>query len=333
MLLAWKDFSSLTADKMAGPGQQLLSWVETRLFVEARLLTPLFRVAVIGRWRQGKTLLINRLVNGEALPTNLLGPFAGRTVVRWADRPAATLYFSQAAGSALLDDWPEEIVSHRDSAGAGSVPPFDLAPSRLAEIPPPSSDQSDLPVDRLEVLWPAELLRDGVELLDTSATNLSHRADGWRDALDLADFVIVVSDGAGAGLTQQDGTLLARKVRDRGHERFAVALTGTDKLGRSASARGLSTVRERSAILAGVPAEWVFPLGLQAMTDETRGQLDRLAGFIRRAADNRSALKARSALLRLQTEALARFGSSPNPPQQAFVERVARLLQDFPLSL
>jgi hypothetical protein len=129
------------ADQRRVDLQGRLRQIRTRVFDPAQL------VLVVGESKQGKSALINALVNAPVCPAGEDVSTAVPTLVRYSDEPTAVLVQQGSAGPAALDRLPVPIEQVREQVGQ--------ALSR------------GMPLTRSEVSLPRELLQGGLVLMDT----------------------------------------------------------------------------------------------------------------------------------------------------------------------
>ncbi|WP_396668787.1 dynamin family protein [Microbacterium sp. R86528] len=148
----------------------------------ARLLDPHIRVIVVGEFKQGKSKLVNALVNAPACPVDDDIATTVPTTVGYASEPSATVLV-QAEGDSAGNE------AHRE--------PISL--DELAEhITGQASEENHRRIVSAEVLLPRELLRSGLRLVDSPGVGGldSANAIATLSALSTAHAVILVSDAS-----------------------------------------------------------------------------------------------------------------------------------------
>ena len=115
-----------------------------------RLMTRRFHLAVVGQMKRGKSSIVNALLGEEILPTGILPLTSVITQVRYNTVPAAKVIYQ--SGEA------EEIEAHR----LGEY---------ITEAMNPGNRKQ---VAAAELLWPAPLLRLGIDLVDTPGIGSTH---------------------------------------------------------------------------------------------------------------------------------------------------------------
>jgi GTPase Era involved in 16S rRNA processing len=211
----WLDLLDETTRVCAAQGRSdLLQWLQQK---RAQLLDPRLRVLVIGEPKQGKSQLINALVNapvcavGDGVTTTM------PTIVHHAEAPTATLVRTPAptpgGGSSELATSPERIPVTMEQIAAGVSAKFQNRPGTEST--------------HLEVGVPRGLLASGLVLIDTPGTD---GQDPGRDAsifaaLARADTVLMVSD-ATRELSVTELNLLLQVGQS--HTNVIVVLSKTD---------------------------------------------------------------------------------------------------------
>jgi hypothetical protein len=138
----------------------------------AQLLSPTLRVVVVGEPRQGKSQLVNALINAPVCPVGGAVGTAIPTVVHHAEAPVAALVHSPAEGSSLVTGpaLPQDV----DALPAGRIPvPVTELASRISTVEARSAGG---PV-HAEVGVPRRLLASGLVLVDTPGIDGTPRID------------------------------------------------------------------------------------------------------------------------------------------------------------
>ena len=166
------------------------------------------RVIVVGEFKQGKSSLVNALLNAPVCPVDDDVATSVPTIIRHADEPTASL-IRPAGDRAATDGAPG-----RDQAPAGTdVEPIDVAslPVYASELGNPGNELGLLAV---EVGLPRSLLAGGIAFVDTPGVGglgSAHTA-ATMAALPTADVVLFVSD-ASQELTRPEFEFLQAMTR------------------------------------------------------------------------------------------------------------------------
>ncbi len=149
-----------------------------------RLEDPAFHVFVIGEFKQGKSSLVNALLNAPVCPVDDDIATAVPTAIRFGDPPAAAVLFDP--GGDPSDATREPIRE-------------DIAVDQVAAYVTESADiGNDRRVNSVEVSLPRKLLADGLVIVDTPGVGglgSAHSA-ATIGALPMADAVVFVSDAS-----------------------------------------------------------------------------------------------------------------------------------------
>lgn len=150
---------------------------------QARLVDPDIRVIVVGEFKQGKSKLINALVNAPACPVDDDIATSVPTSVGYAEEPSAWV-----------------LEQHQDPVtGATAV---ERRRVKLEEIPEYVSERGNPRNERrvvsAEVLLPREILKGGLKLVDSPGVGgmESSNALATLSALSTAHAVLLVSDAS-----------------------------------------------------------------------------------------------------------------------------------------
>ncbi|MBC8091993.1 MAG: dynamin family protein [Pseudonocardia sp.] len=146
-----------------------------------RLEDPNVQVLIVGEFKQGKSQLVNALINAPVCPVDDDLATAVPTAVKYAEAPAVTLIWEAAPGE-------------RRAPRRNEVPVEQLA-QYVSEAGNPGNRQG---LSRAEVGLPRNLLKGGLVLVDTPGVGglgSSHGA-ATMATLPTADAVLLVSDAS-----------------------------------------------------------------------------------------------------------------------------------------
>jgi hypothetical protein len=149
-----------------------------------RLADPAFHVFVIGEFKQGKSSLVNALLNAPVCPVDDDIATAVPTAIGFGDPPAAAVLFDPGG----------------DPSDPGRQPireaiPVDQVAHHVTEAADPTGERK---VSSVEVELPRKLLTDGLVIVDTPGVGGlgSGHSAATIGALPMADAVIFVSDAS-----------------------------------------------------------------------------------------------------------------------------------------
>ena len=153
-----------------------------------RLLDPSFHVFVVGEFKQGKSSLVNALLNAPVCPVDDDIATSAPTAVRYGEEPKAAVLLKppEADDIGENDERPEPI---REEI------PIEKVAEYVTEAANPVNERR---VHSVEVSIPRKLLADGLVIVDTPGVGglgSAHSA-ATIGALPLADAVMFVSDAS-----------------------------------------------------------------------------------------------------------------------------------------
>jgi len=148
-----------------------------------RLDAPDVRVLVVGEFKQGKSTLINALLNSPVCPVDDDVATSVPTIVRHGADVEAVVYYEPVDGADGADSLRSEVV------------PVTRLADYASEVGNPSNERG---VAYVEIRIPRQLLETGLSLVDTPGVAGLGSAHGRMTAavLPSADAVILVSDAS-----------------------------------------------------------------------------------------------------------------------------------------
>jgi GTPase SAR1 family protein len=198
-------------------------WTSALMKLMKRIRSDRFKVLVIGEFKRGKSTFINSLLGKEVLPAFATPCTAVINEIKWGREKSAILHFRNPLPEPL-PPLPPAASEHIQRGGNG-VPAMQVAIEDLEDyvcIPDPGKDQSESvaesPYDHVELNWPLELCRNGVEIIDSPGLN-EHgtRQRITLDYLSTVDAVIFVMS-CHALASQSEMRVIERDVIGAGHE-------------------------------------------------------------------------------------------------------------------
>jgi ribosome biogenesis GTPase A len=199
-----------------------------------------FHLVVLGEFNHGKSTFVNALLGAELLPTGITPTTAAINHLVYAEEPTAR----------ALTMSGEEIS---------------LSPSDIAEwVTVAGAHSSD--VQRLEIGYPSELLRESITLVDTPGVNdlNEQRADITYGYVPRADAVIFLLDASQA-LKDSEREFLSSHVLEGSKDRLIFVLGKIDLLSKDEQEAVIAYVRTGLRKFVDNPV--VFPLSAKSWLD------------------------------------------------------------------
>lgn len=174
--------------------------VERLLRTQSRLRDPEVRVVIVGEFKQGKSKLVNALVNAPVCPIDDDIATSVPTSVAYGAEPAASVLVRSDKGTSAPDKEIQRLPID-----------FDELASYVSELGNPGNEKQLLGA---EVVLPREILKGGLRLVDSPGVGNvdSSRALATLSALSSAHAVLLVSD-ASQEYTEPEVQLLKHAMR------------------------------------------------------------------------------------------------------------------------
>ena len=132
-----------------------------------------FRVLVTGRIASGKSTLINSLLGEAILPAHVIPCTAIITEVKYGEQKKAIVHFRNPLPANLPASIAPKALAHMQKHNMKDVPPLHVDYNELEDyvvIPigeDPKEMHLDSPYEKVELLWPLDMLKEGVEIIDS----------------------------------------------------------------------------------------------------------------------------------------------------------------------
>jgi GTP-binding protein EngB required for normal cell division len=151
------------------------------LALRRRLTDDRLQLAVLGQFKRGKSTFINALLGAAVLPTGVIPLTAIATFIAWHSAPRIVVRFKGAGSEEFAPRTADEI---RDTL--------------FHFVAEEANPENRLGVERVELLYPADILADGTVLIDTPGvgSTLRHNTEAALQVLPECDaaFFVVSAD-------------------------------------------------------------------------------------------------------------------------------------------
>lgn len=209
-------------------------------------------LVVLGEFNHGKTTFVNALLGGSVLPTGITPTTALIHEVRYGDAPRAEVVFRPKEQAEGAPPTASEGAPNATRPGEGErrQVPWDKIGDLVVGGELPADD-----VLRVEIEYPAPLLRDRITLVDTPGVNDLNlqRAEITYGYVPRADAVVFLLD-AGQILKDSERRFLRDKLLGAGRDRIVFAINKADVLDDKERDEVLAYARKQLAqLVPGAP--------------------------------------------------------------------------------
>ena len=158
-----------------------------------------FKIQVIGTFKNGKSTFINSLLGESVLPAYALPCTAVINEVKYGEEKEAILHFRNPLPEKLPESISPKAMSHMQAHGMENVPPLKIGYDEIEDYVciPMGSDPTEMllesPYEKVELFWPLDMLKEGVEIIDSPGLNEAEtRTRVTMDYLAKADAILFV---------------------------------------------------------------------------------------------------------------------------------------------
>ena len=160
-----------------------------------------FKVQIVGTFKNGKSTFINSILVEEVMPAYALPCTAIVNEIKWAEQKRAVVHFRNPVPEELPSGIPERAAEHMKKHGMKDIPPLEIHYNEIEKYAVISLDSGQdefdyqSPYEKIEVFWPLEILKNGVEIVDSPGLNESlTRTEVTMNYISKADAVLFVLD-------------------------------------------------------------------------------------------------------------------------------------------
>lgn len=159
-----------------------------------------FKIMVVGTFKNGKSTFINSLLGEEVLPAYSIPCTAVINEVKYGTEKRAILHFRnplpEKLPTRLAKRAADHIAANKDK---GPIPSLEIPYTEIEDyvVIPMGVDAAEMllesPYEKVELFWPLELLKNGVEIVDSPGLNENEtRTKVTMQYLSKADAILMV---------------------------------------------------------------------------------------------------------------------------------------------
>ncbi len=158
-----------------------------------------FKIQVIGTFKNGKSTFINSLLGEAVLPAYALPCTAVINEVKYGEIKKAILHFRNPLPVDLPQSIPTKALEHMKNHGMQNIPSLEIEYNEIEDyvVIPMGEDPKEMllesPYEKVELFWPLDLLKEGVEIIDSPGLNeATTRTRVTMDYLSSADAILFI---------------------------------------------------------------------------------------------------------------------------------------------
>lgn len=167
--------------------------------LSAKVHNDTFKIQVVGTFKNGKSTFINSILGENVLPAYSVPCTAIINEVKYGEKKRAVLYFNNPLPEQLPKEISQKALSHMKKYNMKNVPPLEIPYNEIEDyaVIPIGKDAKEAllesPYEKIELFWPLELLKNGVEIIDSPGLNENGiRTKVTMDYLTKADAILFV---------------------------------------------------------------------------------------------------------------------------------------------
>ncbi len=187
---------------------EMVAWTRDVEKLRTRAQRDNFKVFVMGEFKRGKSTFINALLGEKVLPAYAIPCTAIINEVKWGNQPQAILHHLAIADGSVLP--PQEIP-------VNSIDDYVVIKESKQGYFGGTEVVYTNPYEKVELLWPLEICRDGVEVIDSPGLNEDIQRQEitleYLKTVDVVLFVIACDFPISSSEMQ-----VIEMIRDAGHE-------------------------------------------------------------------------------------------------------------------
>ncbi len=154
------------------------NYVDNLRALEGKINNDSFKIQIVGTFKNGKSTFINSFLGEEILPAYTLPCTAVINEVKYGEKKRAVLHFCNPITEEMrISDVPAPALAHMKKYNMKNIPPMEIPYDKMDEyvVIPVGKDQAEAiketPFEKVELFWPMDLLKNGVEIIDSPGLN------------------------------------------------------------------------------------------------------------------------------------------------------------------
>lgn len=210
-----------------------------------------FKVQVVGTFKNGKSTFINSMLGEEVMPAYALPCTAIVNEIKWGEEKRAVVHFRNPVPEKLPSGMPEAALEHIKKFIGKEIPPLEIPYDEIEKYAVISlnsgNDEFDFqsPYKKVEVFWPLDILKNGVEIVDSPGLNESlTRTEVTMDYIANADAVLFVLDATRI-LSADEMTVIDTTIKKQGFSDPFIVINKFDAVRKTEREKMREFIREK----------------------------------------------------------------------------------------
>lgn len=183
-----------------------------------------FKIMVVGTFKNGKSTFINSFLGEYILPAYSIPCTAVINEVKYGAQKKAVLHFRNPLPEKLPAQLAPRALAHMKKHQLRNVPPLEIPYDEIEDyvVIPMGTDASEMllesPYEKVELYWPLDLLKNGVEIIDSPGLNEhATRTKVTMEYLSKADAIVMVLN-AQALCSEKEMEFIAGDLKGQGFD-------------------------------------------------------------------------------------------------------------------
>ena len=190
--------------------------------LQKKVQNEAFKIMVVGTFKNGKSTFINSFLGEDILPAYSIPCTAVINEVKYGEKKRAVLHFRDPLPEKLPEDLAPLALEHMQRHGMQHIPPLEIPYDEIEDyvVIPMGEDPAEMllesPYHKVELFWPLELLKNGVEIIDSPGLNEhATRTRVTMEYLARADAILMVLN-AQQLCSEREMAFIAEDLKNQG---------------------------------------------------------------------------------------------------------------------
>ncbi len=232
-----------------------------------------FKIQIVGNFKNGKSTFINSFLGESVLPAYALPCTAVINEVKYGTEKRAVVHFKNPLPKTLPSELSPAVLKHINTHLPGSVPPIEVDYDKIEDyvVIPVGKDPRDMllesPYERVELFWPLELLKNGIEIIDSPGLNEhTTRTKVTMDFLTKSDAIIFVLN-ATMLCSRDEMTFIEKSLHANGFKDLFFVVNRFDMIPDAEKKRIMSFAKKNLVSMTNIGEKGIFFVSAKTALD------------------------------------------------------------------